>query len=35
MLMGDGSVHFVNESIDYDLFVRLGARKSGEEKRLD
>jgi prepilin-type N-terminal cleavage/methylation domain-containing protein/prepilin-type processing-associated H-X9-DG protein len=35
MLMGDGSVHFVNESIDYDLFVRLGARKSAEEKRLD
>jgi len=34
LLMADGSVHFVNEAIDYELFALLGARKSGEEKRL-
>ncbi|MGD9634747.1 MAG: DUF1559 domain-containing protein [Pirellulales bacterium] len=34
MLMADGSVHFVNEAIDFDLFAVLGARKSGEVKSL-
>lgn len=34
MLMADGSVHFVNDAIDFDLFVVLGARKSGEVKAL-
>jgi hypothetical protein len=32
--MADGAVHFVNEDIDFDLYVLLGARKSGEVKRL-
>ena len=34
MLMADGGVHFVNEAIDFDLFVNLGARKSGVIKAL-
>jgi prepilin-type N-terminal cleavage/methylation domain-containing protein/prepilin-type processing-associated H-X9-DG protein len=34
LLMADGAVHFVNEDIDFDLYVLLGARKSGEVKRL-
>jgi prepilin-type processing-associated H-X9-DG protein len=34
LLMADGAVHFVSESIDIDLLVLLGARKSGEVKRL-
>jgi hypothetical protein len=32
--MGDGSVHFVNESIDFDVYYALGARKSGVTKHL-
>lgn len=34
LLMADVSVHFVNESIDFDLFNILGARNSGEIKTL-
>ncbi len=34
LLMGDGSVHFVNESIDFDVYYVLGARKSGVTKHL-
>lgn len=33
-VMADGSVHMVNESIDYDLYCRLGSRASGEVKGL-
>jgi prepilin-type N-terminal cleavage/methylation domain-containing protein/prepilin-type processing-associated H-X9-DG protein len=33
-VMADGSVHMVNESIDYDLYNRLGERNSGEAKQL-
>jgi hypothetical protein len=32
--MADGSVHFIQESIDYQLYALLGARKSGEAKRI-
>ena len=32
--MADGSVHMITESIDYDVYALLGARKSGEVKRL-
>jgi prepilin-type N-terminal cleavage/methylation domain-containing protein len=32
LLMADGTVHFVNESIDFELYYLLGARKSGEVK---
>jgi prepilin-type processing-associated H-X9-DG protein len=35
MMMADGSVHFVRESIDFRLFAMLGARKSGEDKRIE
>jgi prepilin-type N-terminal cleavage/methylation domain-containing protein/prepilin-type processing-associated H-X9-DG protein len=35
MMMADGSVHFVNDAIDFRLFYLLGARKSGEEKRVE
>lgn len=34
LLMADGSVHFVNESIDFDLYNILGARSSGDVKTL-
>jgi prepilin-type processing-associated H-X9-DG protein len=34
ILMADGSVHFIQESIDYELYALLGARRSGEEKRV-
>jgi prepilin-type processing-associated H-X9-DG protein len=34
LLMGDGSVHFVNEAIDFDVYYALGARKSGVTKHL-
>jgi prepilin-type N-terminal cleavage/methylation domain-containing protein/prepilin-type processing-associated H-X9-DG protein len=33
-LMGDGSVHFVNEFIDYRLYNELGTRAGGESVRL-
>ena len=33
--MADGSVHFVNESIDFEVYYMLGARKSGEVKHLE
>ncbi len=33
MLMADGSVHFFNEAIDFDVYNILGARSSGEAKR--
>ena len=33
-VMADGSVHMVSETIDYDLFNRLGERSSGEVKGL-
>jgi prepilin-type N-terminal cleavage/methylation domain-containing protein/prepilin-type processing-associated H-X9-DG protein len=32
MLMADGSVHFFNEAIDFDTYVLLGSRSSGEVK---
>jgi prepilin-type processing-associated H-X9-DG protein len=32
MLLADGSVHFVSEAVDYNLFSVLGARKSGVTK---
>jgi prepilin-type processing-associated H-X9-DG protein len=35
MMMADGSVHFVREDIDFRIFYLLGARKSGEEKRVE
>jgi prepilin-type N-terminal cleavage/methylation domain-containing protein/prepilin-type processing-associated H-X9-DG protein len=34
-VMADGSVHMITETIDYDVYALLGARKSGEVKRLD
>jgi hypothetical protein len=34
MLMADASTHFVAESIDFQLFYLLGARKSGQTKEL-
>jgi prepilin-type processing-associated H-X9-DG protein len=34
LLMGDGSVHFVNEAIDFNIYYVLGARKSGLAKQL-
>jgi prepilin-type processing-associated H-X9-DG protein len=34
LLMADGSVHFVNEGIDFRVYYLLGARKSGELKHL-
>lgn len=34
LLMADGSVHFVNEAIDFRTYYLLGARKSGEVKSL-
>jgi prepilin-type processing-associated H-X9-DG protein len=34
LLMADGSVHFVNEAIDYQIYALLGARRSGQEKRI-
>ena len=34
MLMADASTHFVSESIDFELFYLLGARKSGKAKEL-
>jgi prepilin-type N-terminal cleavage/methylation domain-containing protein len=34
-LMADASTHFINENIDYMTYSLLGARKSGEEKRLE
>jgi prepilin-type N-terminal cleavage/methylation domain-containing protein/prepilin-type processing-associated H-X9-DG protein len=33
-LMADGSVHMISESIDYDLYNRLGERNSGQAKQL-
>jgi prepilin-type N-terminal cleavage/methylation domain-containing protein/prepilin-type processing-associated H-X9-DG protein len=33
-MMADGSVHMVSDSIDYDLFARLGDRNSGAPKQL-
>jgi prepilin-type N-terminal cleavage/methylation domain-containing protein len=33
-VMADGSVHMVSETIDYDLYSRLGERNSGEVKQL-
>jgi hypothetical protein len=33
-MMADGSVHFVSEAIDFDLYVLLGARNCGLAKRL-
>jgi prepilin-type processing-associated H-X9-DG protein len=35
MLMADGTVRFIRDSIDFDLFAALGDRKSDEMKRLD
>jgi prepilin-type processing-associated H-X9-DG protein len=35
MLMADGGVHFVNESIDFEVYYLLGARKSGQVKHLE
>jgi hypothetical protein len=32
--MGDGTVHFVSESIDFNVYYALGARKSGLTKQL-
>jgi prepilin-type processing-associated H-X9-DG protein len=32
LLMGDGSVHFVSDSIDFEVYYLLGARKSGSVK---
>jgi hypothetical protein len=32
--MADGSVHFVNEAIDFEVYYLLGARKSGIPKHL-
>jgi prepilin-type processing-associated H-X9-DG protein len=34
LLMGDGSIHFVNEAIDFDVYFVLGARKSGVVKHV-
>ena len=33
-LMGDGSVHFIAETIDYRLFNELGTRAGGEPAKL-
>lgn len=33
MLMADGSVHLFDEAIDFDVYVLLGARNSGEVKQ--
>ena len=30
MIMGDGSVHFIDESIDYETYNYLGTRNGGE-----
>ena len=35
LLMADGSVQFVNEAIDFDVYYVLGARKSGLVKHLE
>jgi prepilin-type N-terminal cleavage/methylation domain-containing protein/prepilin-type processing-associated H-X9-DG protein len=35
LLMADGSVHFVNEAIDFEVYYLLGARASGEVKGLE
>ena len=35
MAMGDGSVHFVSEAIDYEVWVFLGARNDGEVAQLE
>ena len=29
-VMGDGSVHFISESIDYRLYNEMGSRAGGE-----
>lgn len=34
LLMADGSVHFVNEAIDFEIYYALGARSSGVVKQL-
>jgi prepilin-type N-terminal cleavage/methylation domain-containing protein/prepilin-type processing-associated H-X9-DG protein len=34
-LMVDGSVHYFREDMDFDIYALLGARKSGELKRID
>ncbi len=34
MMMGDGSVHFVSETIDYQLYNELGTRDGGEPASL-
>jgi prepilin-type N-terminal cleavage/methylation domain-containing protein/prepilin-type processing-associated H-X9-DG protein len=34
MLLADGSVHFVREDIDFDLYNALGARASGDAKQI-
>jgi prepilin-type N-terminal cleavage/methylation domain-containing protein/prepilin-type processing-associated H-X9-DG protein len=34
LLMGDGTVHFVSEAIDFNVYFVLGARKSGVVKQL-
>jgi prepilin-type processing-associated H-X9-DG protein len=34
-VMADGSTHFIREDIDFDVYALLGARASGEEKRLE
>jgi prepilin-type processing-associated H-X9-DG protein len=34
LLMADGTVQFISESIDFEFYYLLGARKSGELKRL-
>ena len=33
-VMGDGSVHFISDSIDYRLFNELGSRAGGESVSL-
>ena len=33
-VMADGSVHMVSDTIDYDLYARLGDRNSGDAKQL-
>ncbi|HMP08357.1 MAG TPA: DUF1559 domain-containing protein, partial [Lacipirellulaceae bacterium] len=35
LLMADGSVHFANEAIDFDVYAVLGARNSGLVKSLN
>jgi hypothetical protein len=32
--MADGSVHMVNEAIDFEIYYLLGARKSGAVKSI-